>query len=108
MDERSRKQVPQQIRTGDVMHDLVDRKKAFEAIKGEKNIPIKNPRPRKMHFTRSWFRSRNQVTFSTFLPQRFNGKRPVRMIQIGVFEGMDLAWQFQNTLVHRVLAVQER
>lgn len=51
-------------------------------------------------FTRRWFRSRNQRTFSTFLPPKFPGTHPVQMIQIGIWEGMDLLWQLQNTLKH--------
>jgi hypothetical protein len=51
-------------------------------------------------FTRNWFRNRNQCTFSTFLPLMFSGHEPVKMIQIGVFEGMDLIWQMQHTLRH--------
>lgn len=64
-----------------------------------RNTPI-DQTEHQFEFTRSWFRNRNQTTFSTFLPPKFDGSRPVRLIQIGVFEGADLVWQFQNTLRH--------
>ena len=51
-------------------------------------------------FRRNWFKKRNQVTFSTYLTPRFDGTFPVQLLQIGVFEGMDLLWQHQNTLTH--------
>lgn len=51
-------------------------------------------------FTRRWFIHRNLTTWSTFLLPRFGGGRRMRMIQIGVFEGMDLAWCCQNLLTH--------
>jgi hypothetical protein len=53
-----------------------------------------------MLFTKNWFRQRNQTTFSTFLPKQFDGTKPVKMIQIGVYEGMDLVWQMQHVLKH--------
>lgn len=54
----------------------------------------------KYKFTRKWFIYRNLTTWSTFLPKRFPADQPIRMIQIGVFEGMDLLWCFQNILKH--------
>lgn len=51
------------------------------------------------NFNRRWFVNRNQKTFSMFLPPRF-ADTPTKMIQIGVFEGMDLCWQFQHVLTH--------
>lgn len=65
----------------------------------EKNIAI--PGYRDFEFTRHWFRSRNQVTWSTFLQPRFgNIVRPLKMLQIGVFEGADLTWCFSHILQH--------
>lgn len=73
----------------------------------EISIPI-NKRGKDFQFTRKWFRLRNQTTFSTFLPKQFDGSKPINLIQIGVFEAMDLVWQLQNTAKHpdsRVLAI---
>ena len=49
-------------------------------------------------FTRNWFRYRNQVTWSTFLPTKYKDYDRVKMLQIGVFEGQDLIWCLQNIL----------
>jgi SAM-dependent methyltransferase len=54
----------------------------------------------KYKFTRKWFIYRNLTTWSSFLPSRFPADQPIKMIQIGVFEGMDLLWCFQNLLKH--------
>ena len=56
-------------------------------------------------FTRKWFRQRNQITWSRYLYPKFGGSTVaashlVRMIQIGVFEGMDLVWCCQHLLKH--------
>lgn len=77
--------------------ERITKEEAWERLEGEKSIPIK--RDYSYKFTRNWFKNRNQVTFSTFLPDRYAGK-PINMIQIGVFEGMDLVWCFQNILTH--------
>ncbi len=77
-------------------HEIVDKETAFKARPTDVVIPIDRSG---MHFTRRWFVYRNQCTFSTHLPPKFVGS-PVKMIQIGVFEGMDLAWQMQNVLTH--------
>jgi hypothetical protein len=47
-----------------------------------------------------WFMSRNLGTFSKYLPKKFDGSSPIRICQIGVWEGADLVWQFQNTAKH--------
>jgi len=78
----------------------------WEKLDNEVNIPIVKDFNYK--WTRRWFVLRNQTTFSTFLPPRFAHDRPWKGIQIGVFEGMDLVWCFQNIYRHadsRVLAV---
>lgn len=78
-----------------------------ESAREERTVPIDDSQHR-FQFTRRWFEVRNQQTFSTFLPPRFSGKEPVHLIQIGVFEGMDLVWDFQNILCHpdsRALAI---
>lgn len=86
----------------------LDKRQAFLPRDDEKNYHI-DKTAYKFKFTRRWFRQRNQVTFSTFLPDKFHhGERPVNMIQIGVFEGMDLIWCLQHILTHpksRVLAI---
>lgn len=71
----------------------------FEPQPGDCNIEIDHSVQR-FYFSRRWFRRRNQVTYSSKLLPKFNGTSPVRMIQIGVFEAMDLVWQLQNTLKH--------
>lgn len=75
-----------------------------EAWADPPGIPLKNididRSGHEFQFTRRWFKLRNQTTFSTFLPPKFDGTKPVKLIQIGVFEGMDLVWQMQNTLRH--------
>ena len=76
----------------------------FERHLDEVSISIKG----RFEFSRKWFRSRNQSTFSTFLPPQFPPDKPYNMIHIGVFEGADLIWLFQNLLCHedsRVLAI---
>lgn len=52
-------------------------------------------------WNRNWFRHRNQITFSTYLTPRFNGESPIKLLQIGVFEGMDLFWQMHTTCIHQ-------
>lgn len=72
----------------------------------EVNVSINDVKT--FEFTRRWFRNRNQTTFSTYILPRFPGDKPWKAVQIGVFEGMDLVWQFQHTLSHpesRCLAV---
>lgn len=86
----------------------VDKQEAFEALPDQVSTPIKAIPGNKFKFTRKWFRSRNQTTFSTLLPPRFPPDKPYNVIQIGVFEGADLVWQFQNLLCHedsRVMAI---
>lgn len=59
-------------------------------------------------FTKGWFRKRNQKTWSTYFPDRFDKNKPMNMLQIGVWEGMDLVWCLQNILCHpdsRVIAI---
>lgn len=85
---------------------------AFAVDGDEANIPIDHDQ-HKFRFTRKWFKRRNQVTFSMYLPFKFASKRaqrkPFRMIQIGVFEGADLIWCCQNLLCYhsgsRALAI---
>lgn len=85
----------------------VSKEEAWKTVEGEKRIKIKSDYPYRFTKRWRWFKYRNQVTYSTFLPERFAGK-PINMIQIGVFEGMDLVWSFQNLLTHpdsRCLAI---
>jgi len=87
------------------MGERATKNPAFDALPHEKNIPVNKTGCK---FTRRWFEHRNQKTWSTFLLDKFSSKEPVNMIQIGVFEGMDLLWCLQNFLGHarsRVLAV---
>lgn len=85
----------------------IKKEEAWKPLPEEKNIPI-DYSEWTLEFTRRWFRNRNQCTYSTFLPEKFTGEDPVNMIQIGVFEGMDLVWSLQNLLNHpmsRVIAI---
>lgn len=80
--------------------------RAFEPLPNEVSIPL-DKSVHDFKFTRNWFRNRNQATFSTFLKPRFENT-PIRMIQIGVFEGYDLSWSMQNVANHpdsRVVAI---
>lgn len=79
--------------------DRVTTEEAFTKLPNEISTPIQYDQ-HNFRFSRKWFRQRNQSTFSTFLPDKFPADKPLRMIQIGVFEAMDLVWQFQNTLNH--------
>lgn len=78
---------------------LLTKDEAFADIDDLKNIHIKRG-SHNFRFSRRWFKMRNQRTFSTFLPRIFDGKKPINMIQIGVFEGADLCWCLQNILKH--------
>lgn len=74
----------------------------------EVDIPIKHHKKLGLNFTKRWFKQRNQTTYSTLLPKKYKGDKPLNIIQIGVFEGMDLVWQMQNIAKHpdsRVLAI---
>lgn len=89
------------------MNIKVSKEEAWKPIEGETKIKIKADYPYKFTKKWRWFKYRNQITYSTFLPDRFAGK-PINMIQIGVFEGMDLVWSFQHLLTHpdsRCLAI---
>ena len=77
---------------------LPTKAEAWQKRSDEVRIKLKDDYP--YHFTRQWFRNRNMTTWSSFLPRRFPADQPHRMIQIGVFEGMDLVWCFQNILCH--------
>lgn len=74
-------------------------KKFFQKKNSDQRIPL-NTEMHSFRFTRRWFLSRNITTWSTYLLPRFGGGQPIRMVQIGVFEGMDLVWCFQNLLKH--------
>lgn len=79
----------------------------FALIENEQNIPI-DVSHHEFKFTRSWFKSRNQKTWSSFLIPKFGDGRSIKMVQIGVFEGMDLVHCLQNILTHpdsRVVAI---
>jgi len=86
---------------------FLSKKEAFEPVENEIKIPIIKE-GYNFEFTRRWFVQRNLSTWSTFFPRKFSHKKPVNMIQIGVFEGADLIWCVQNILGHpdsRVVAI---
>lgn len=94
--------------------DRVSKDEAFTPLPDEASIRIQPVPHHQFQFTRRWFRRRNQATWSTFLAPkfRFHGdpkkQKPIRMLQIGVFEAMDLVWCCQNVLQHpnsRAMAV---
>ena len=78
---------------------LVSKEQAFAPVDGETSIPIDYAQFN-FQFTKRWFKTRNQKTWSTFLYPQFGGGQPVKMLQIGVFEAMDLVWCCQNLLQH--------
>lgn len=54
-------------------------------------------------FTRRWFELRNMTTWSSKLIPTLRGVRmewPVKVLQLGVFEGADLAYLMQKALTH--------
>jgi len=71
----------------------------FDPLPVEMRVPL-NKQEHDFQFTRRWFEYRNLTTWSTFLLPRFGLQQPVNMLQIGVFEGMDLVWCCQNLLQH--------
>ncbi len=87
------------LREGLHLANQITKESAFARFDSEKNIPI-NDTVRDFKFTRNWFKKRNQTTWSTFLAPQFPGENPIKMIQIGVFEGMDLVWCMQNICRH--------
>ena len=81
------------------MRLLLSKEKAWEPAANEQRINL-DLKHYAYQFTRKWFIYRNLTSWSTFFPARFPADKPVKMLQIGVFEGMDLVWCFQNILKH--------
>lgn len=52
-----------------------------------------------MDFTRNWFRTRNLATFREYVHPKFADK-PTVYLELGVFEGMSMAWMLQKVLTH--------
>jgi|GEM_PF-2535026 len=50
-------------------------------------------------YTRRWFLRRNYQTFELHVAPTWRG-RPVTYLELGVFEGMSLAWMLKNVLTH--------
>lgn len=50
-------------------------------------------------FTRNWFRTRNLPTFRTQVLPVWAG-RPLRYLEIGVFEAQSMVWMMQNVVTH--------
>lgn len=59
---------------------------------------MKQPR-HQFQYTRRWFRHRNQAAFIEHVQPRWEDK-PIFYLEIGVWEGMSLAWMMQNVLTH--------
>lgn len=51
----------------------------------------------KMRFTRNWFRARNLPVFREHVYSKWSG-RDIVYLEIGVFEGMSMAWMLQHVL----------
>ncbi len=51
-------------------------------------------------FTRNWFLNRNSATFREFIHPEWSGK-PIRYLELGVFEGMSIVWMMQHILTHK-------
>lgn len=66
---------------------------------GERNLPIDYTQ-HAFQFTARWFEERNQVTYSTFLPDRFLPDKPWNVLEVGVYEAMDCVWLMQHVLCH--------
>ncbi len=77
----------------------VDHKDAFRLLENDVSIKIDTSEYKPL-FTRSWFRTRNQTTYSTYLPPRYPADKPHNIMLIGVFECADLLWIAQNLLRH--------
>lgn len=75
------------------------KEEAWAPLPNEKSVGIDMKRfPYK--FRRRWFKLRNQLTFSTFLLDRFPSDKPYKMLTIGVFEAAVEVWLMQNVLKH--------
>lgn len=76
-----------------------DMVQCFKPDPGCPDIPIRG----RYEFTRRWFKNRNQKTWSKYFIPRF--KDPIRILQIGVFEGADLIWCIENLTVEKAVAI---
>lgn len=56
------------------------------------------PRSPPFVFTRNWFLNRNLPTFRQYV-KPFAGK-PIRYLELGVFEGQSMTWMCQHVLTH--------
>jgi predicted O-methyltransferase YrrM len=57
-------------------------------------------------FSEHWFTNSRMATYSLYMRHFID--KPIRMLQIGVFEGQDLVWMLQHILTHpdsRVVAI---
>jgi len=50
-------------------------------------------------FTRNWFLNRNLNAFRELILPEWAGK-PIRYLELGVFEGMSMTWMLQHVLTH--------
>ena len=82
----------------------ITNKEAFAPVENEKNIPLDFSK-HNFQFTRNWFRNRNQRTWASFILPRFQKIRPLKVIQIGIFEGYDLCWLLEHVLRHKKSSV---
>lgn len=83
------------------MHTIASKKEAFAKARDVEEISIPIDRSQyNFKFRRRWFRIRNQVSFSSYLPKHFPANRPYNFLTIGVFEGAQEVWLLQNILKH--------
>jgi len=50
-------------------------------------------------FTKNWFLNRNKETFRQLVLPQWAGK-PIKYLELGVFEGMSMTWMLQHVLTH--------
>ena len=55
--------------------------------------------PGKYDFTHQWFANRNLADFRTHVLSEW-GDKPIRYLELGVFEGMSMLWMMQRVLTH--------
>lgn len=79
-------------------HSCDEHAHELEGVLGE---PVAEPPGKRPpgEYTRTWFTARNRATFVEYIHPAWAGK-PCRYLELGVFEGMALAWMLQNVLTH--------
>ena len=55
--------------------------------------------PGDFQYTRNWFCLRDLATFREYIMPQWKDK-PIKYLEIGVFEGMSMVWMLHNVLTH--------